>query len=71
MPVPSTVPLPETSQLLSVATGMKAPVWASMELPPTSRSALSTPAESSVWFAGTVSVKDLTKVLAAMPVPDQ
>ena len=64
-------PLPLMSQPESVAVGMNTPVLPTLELAPASTLALTTPGASSDWLGATMSVKFLTKVLAAMPVPDQ
>ena len=69
--MPSTVPLPLTSQPESVAVGKKTPVLPVSELAPASEFAPTTPEVSSVWFGAATSVNDLAKVSTAMPVPDQ
>ena len=50
---------------------MNAPVLPTRDVAPTSESARTTPAVSSVWFGAAMSLNDLTKLLATMPVPDQ
>ena len=68
----STAPLPAMNQPESVAVGVKTPVRPIQELAPSSALPLTTPEVTSTWPAGIeTSLNDCTKVLAAIPVPDQ
>ena len=68
-PWPSTAPLPAFSQALSVALGMKAPVWPTQLLLPASAVAFTTPGVTSAWLDAAAEVIDETKVLACTPLP--